>query len=335
MKRIVTHSGAFHADEAMAIAILSFIPMWKSVEVVRSRVPEVWKTADILIDVGGEYNHSKLMYDHHQRAFNQTFSSNYDIKLSSAGLIYKHYGIEALRNLLDSKGLITPEIPDINDLLQFVHERVYQYLILECDCVDNGYQIAESESPIKWNYKSFTSLSSRIARLNPLEKLEDDEVLKIFLKAVEICKEDFVSIVLRVAKTDYKSVRIAREMIKDAANVHPSGKIVYMTEYNANISNEVVNCSTDAIEPLYIIYKSVSSVETSYRIRAVPIEPHSFILKKPFPKPWRGLRDNELAKITGVKGASFCHHNGFLMGADSYSSALSLAEISISDGTAD
>ena len=37
-------------------------------------------------------------FDHHQREFTGTMSEKYSIKLSSAGLIYKHYGREILKN---------------------------------------------------------------------------------------------------------------------------------------------------------------------------------------------------------------------------------------------
>lgn len=35
-------------------------------EVIRSRDPELWKTCDALVDVGGVYDVDKLRFDHHQ-----------------------------------------------------------------------------------------------------------------------------------------------------------------------------------------------------------------------------------------------------------------------------
>lgn len=60
----------------------------------RSRDPEAWKTVDILIDVGGEYDPSRHRYDHHQRGFFEVFGHGFSTKLSSAGLVYKHFGRE-------------------------------------------------------------------------------------------------------------------------------------------------------------------------------------------------------------------------------------------------
>lgn len=44
---------------------------------------------DIVVDVGGIYDDSKLRYDHHQRGFQEVFGHGFSTKLSSAGLVYK------------------------------------------------------------------------------------------------------------------------------------------------------------------------------------------------------------------------------------------------------
>jgi uncharacterized UPF0160 family protein len=61
-----------------------------------SRDPEVWKAMDILVDVGGEYSPGAHRYDHHQRDFNEVLGHGFTTKLSSAGLIYKHFGQEII-----------------------------------------------------------------------------------------------------------------------------------------------------------------------------------------------------------------------------------------------
>jgi hypothetical protein len=51
---------------------------------------------DVLIDVGGEYSPSTNRFDHHQRGFEEIFGNGHVIKLSSAGLVYKHFGLEII-----------------------------------------------------------------------------------------------------------------------------------------------------------------------------------------------------------------------------------------------
>jgi len=69
----------------------------------------------LLCDVGGTYEEDKLRFDHHQRSFNTVWEKpakqnavkeepkaeaevEAGIKLSSAGLIFKHFGKEAIYN---------------------------------------------------------------------------------------------------------------------------------------------------------------------------------------------------------------------------------------------
>jgi len=68
-KVIGTHSGAFHADEILACVMLKYTEEFKDANVVRSRNPDIWKLADILCDVGGEFNAEKKLFDHHQKEF--------------------------------------------------------------------------------------------------------------------------------------------------------------------------------------------------------------------------------------------------------------------------
>jgi uncharacterized UPF0160 family protein len=65
---------------------------FKDAEVVRSRDPEVLKDLDVVIDVGGVYDASVKRFDHHQKGFEEVFGHGFGTKLSSAGLVYKHFG---------------------------------------------------------------------------------------------------------------------------------------------------------------------------------------------------------------------------------------------------
>ena len=57
--RIGTHSGTFHADEALGCFMLRETQAFKGAEVVRTRSPEVLKDLDVIIDVGGVYDPSE------------------------------------------------------------------------------------------------------------------------------------------------------------------------------------------------------------------------------------------------------------------------------------
>ena len=105
-KTIGTHSGTFQADEALGVWLLRQTPAYRSSPVIRSRDPATLDTCDIVIDVGGVYNHETLRYDHHQRGYDERFEKKVErdgscrercTKLSASGLVYRHYGREVIR----------------------------------------------------------------------------------------------------------------------------------------------------------------------------------------------------------------------------------------------
>ncbi len=81
---IATHNNTLHADEVLAVALLLWNKNYtfKDVRLIRSRDSELLSLADITVDVGGVYDESKNLFDHHQ--FEKT-NSLYG--KSSAGLV--------------------------------------------------------------------------------------------------------------------------------------------------------------------------------------------------------------------------------------------------------
>lgn len=70
--------------------------------IVRTRNEDVMQSLGILCDVGSVYDPETLRFDHHQKTFD-TYWKEKDTsitKLSSAGLIYKHYGKEVVINAM-------------------------------------------------------------------------------------------------------------------------------------------------------------------------------------------------------------------------------------------
>ncbi len=75
-------------------------------------------------------------------------------------------------------------------------------------------------------------------------------------------------------------------------------------------------------EPLYVIWPNLGV----WRLGCVRKEEESFVNRKSLPEAWAGLRDEELAKVSGVSDATFCHNGRFLAVAKSKEGAIKLAE---------
>ena len=108
-----THSEVFHCDEVLATTMLRYTKEYQYAALVRTRNQDVLDQLDIVCDVGGIFDVSKNRFDHHQRSFNMSWQEEenqpidetleeqpFKIKLSSAGLIYKYFGKEILKNIL-------------------------------------------------------------------------------------------------------------------------------------------------------------------------------------------------------------------------------------------
>jgi len=63
---VVTHDGNFHADDVFSIAVLKTI--FPTLTLIRTRDKHVISQADIVIDVGNEYDPETGRFDHHHVA---------------------------------------------------------------------------------------------------------------------------------------------------------------------------------------------------------------------------------------------------------------------------
>ncbi|EDO41185.1 predicted protein [Nematostella vectensis] len=90
-------------------------------------------------------------------------------KLSSAGLVYLHFGRRVLSQVM--------QMPEDHQALDKVYDKIYENLIQEVDAIDNGV----SQSDEKPRYIITTNLSARVGNLNPKwnDKNMDEECVSV------------------------------------------------------------------------------------------------------------------------------------------------------------
>ena len=163
----ITHGGVFHADEAMATAILSAI---KPIALNRTfRVPE--DTKALVYDIGGG------AYDHHQRGGNGTRENG--VPYSSAGLVWRDFG---------------RQIVSCEEAWAFVD----QELIAGVDALDNGVYPSV-------NYPAtVASFSSLVSGFNPNwdSEVEPDDA---FLEAVSFAQGVLARAIETAGSGDYSA----------------------------------------------------------------------------------------------------------------------------------
>lgn len=318
--RIGTHNGMFHCDESLACFLLKLLPQYKDAEIVRTRDDAVLDKCDIVVDVGGKYDPANHRYDHHQRGFAETGSSvipgkPWPIKLSSAGLVYCHFG----RDILKTLAADTLDEKDLEPIFNYV----YEHFVQEIDAIDNGIPMCEGEP----KYKMTTSLSSRVANLNPPWNAppEDPNSLVRFEKAMALTGSEFVERVRYAVDSWWPARKYVLNAINERFQVHESGRIMELKTFcpwKGHFFELMKELQLDARGVNFLIFENTDS---TWRVQGVPESEQSFVGDIFLHPEWRGLRDEELCKVSGIEGCIFAHASGFIGGNRTREGALQMA----------
>ena len=311
-KKIGTHSGSFHCDEALGCALLQLHPEWKGSTIVRSRDPAELDQCDIVIDVGAVYDHDARRYDHHQRSFDGVLGRGFNTKLSACGLVFKHYGQEVIAALC----------PDNLKQVDLFYDKLYKGFIEHIDAIDNGVAVSDGEL----KYSVSTTLSSRVATLNPAwnKPSSAENSNDRFRFAVLTTGREFLAKLESISSSWWPARAIVAQGVASRKDVHPSGKVVLLDHYcpwGGHIHE--IEQEVGVEEPIeYVLFQDSAG---SWRIQCVPVEPGSFKSRNPLPEPWRGIRNEALSELTAVPKCIFVHAGGFIGGTETREGVLELA----------
>ncbi|KAI1288380.1 MYG1 exonuclease [Halotydeus destructor] len=326
---IATHNGAFHADDALACFLLKTLPEFKTAKIIRTREPNLINDADVVVDVGAVYDPESKRYDHHQKTFTETMDSlrpgkdRGAIKLSSAGLVYHHYGFKVLSNLLS----LGDEAGDVDDkLINVIWDKVYENFVKEFDAIDNGVSICDSPK-----YEIHTHIASRVAHLKPNwnEPSNEDILLERFHQAMELVGREFTDKVRYYGRVWWPARKYVLQSLERRFEVDPSGDIMDLSKCD---STEMFPWKEHLfeLEKELNIEKAIKFVlfpedNGKWRVQTVPVTSHSFASRISLHKEWQGLRGAELSTKSGIEGCVFVHATGFIGGNDTRDGALEMA----------
>lgn len=317
MKKIGTHSGSFHCDEVMACCLLKKTVEFSDSTITRTRDKTILDTLDIVVDVGDEFDPSRHRYDHHQKSFQDHFGGRFThIRLSSAGLIWKYFGKEVIRNI--------SQIQD-QETIDLVYNKMYSDIFQSLDAVDNG--VSQYPTDIPERYRENTSLPARVSRLNPSWQDENPNYDACFLKAMKIVDRDFKDIFDSVTKEWLPARFLVEKSLMNAKDVDPSGKVMHLNTFCPWKDHLFSLEDYHGVEKvIYVLYQDSSK---NWKIQSVGVPGVPFAQRLPLPEAWRGKRGEELANISGIVDVEFVHATGFIGGAKSYESVLRMARISL------
>ena len=289
-----THDGRFHADEIFALAVLNL--KFPDLEIVRSRDENIYKSADIIVDVGYVYDPDNLIFDHHQSSFSLKRDSG--IPYASFGLVWKRYG-ELLCGSSETA------------------EHIDSAIVQAIDADDNGIDIYET----KIDGIAFQTLPDIIESFVPRYVDDDDEKGQEGFDGALDFATSYMSRQIKLAEELFE---VALPNIHNAIKIAEDPRILIFKKFDKTWLNFI---SLESEEALLVIFQTHRG---TWAIRSVPQKGKKFEYCKLLPAEW-GERHKDFAEISGVQDALYCHNGCFLAETDSLEGADKLAAIALEE----
>jgi uncharacterized UPF0160 family protein len=319
---IITHSGSFHADDVLAVAITFLHLGGTPYKLIRTRDaldPSIKDNPCIFLDVGGEYNTKDIFnmsFDHHQKG-GAGYREN-QLPYATAGLVWKQFG----RSIISDQLVQKLRIPLTEEEIQKVWTMVEEMLIVGVDAQDCG--VKSSVNPM---YNQF-SFSTSVVIDNPLTSLVEFVYENIFTGQLFFSEDEhFMKSVSRAQERLVRLIHwcadkvLAVRLIDNNSFLLEDGKIIVLTKRLP---------VKEVLSERNHIYAVIPDTNGSWLVVALSQgKEREFSPKLPFPKSWAGLRDYQLSLITGVSDATFCHNGRFAAGAKSQDGAILLAKLAL------
>jgi uncharacterized UPF0160 family protein len=292
--RAATHNGSFHADDVFALATLSLLHDGE-LEIVRTRDPQLIAASDLRVDVGQRNDPATGDFDHHQRGGAGERPNG--IRYASFGLVWRAYGAR----VSGSEEIAT---------------RIDEVLVQGIDANDTGQTLTQS---LIGQVSPFT-VSHAVAALNV--QWDEDASAKAQRRAFDEALAFATGIVRREIHAAAAQARAAA-LVRSAIERAEDPRLIEL-DRGMPWHRELV---PNAPQALFVVYPR----EGDWGLQAVPRVLGEFANRKDLPERWAGMSDGELAAVTGVPDARFCHIGRFIAVADSREGVLALARQALAD----
>lgn len=289
MKTIVTHNGTFHADDVFAIATLQLAYGVAGVKVVRTRDEAVIAAADIVVDVGGIFDTATQRFDHHQ--IGAPVRAN-GVPYAGFGLVWQVYGEKVAGS-------------------SEVAAEIERKIVLAVDADDTAITLADLRNTDILTFE----LDQVIRSFMPVRGSADNPDAA-FVEAVEFARGLLSRLIVK------KSASLALDKI--VADNYAAATDKRCLVFTQPISSGVC---IDYPEVEVVVMPDNPAINTNWTATTIRKEHSSFEARVSFPESWRGLRGEELVKVSGIKDAVFCHKAGHFFVVGSMDGALQAADV--------
>lgn len=320
VRRLVTHSGRFHADDVFAAAVLRTVyPQAKLQRTrVESELADALKAADsVVFDVGHRFEPESLNLDHHQWVLRLRADSVEQenpharranaVPYASFGLVWRAFGrwyTEAIAADWEQAQR------------QWVVEQVDLTLVQGIDAADCGALELASHLRLQPGVLlQPMSVGELVADMNP-EPFSECAALASFERAMGWADE-----LLRARVSACARAWQARLDVLAADD----GSALLILDRAFEWRGSTLSHHRFVVFP--------ESGRDTWLVQSIARADDPFSPMVPFPLEWAGLRDGGLRSASGVSDAEFCHAGRFIAGARSRQGACDLARIALHNRT--
>lgn len=265
MLPVVVHSGHFHTDEVMAVAMLDLLGLLgyhlDGTKIIRTHDPNIIKACighAYILDVGQIDDPNNLQFDHHQKGFDRYFSDyalEKGVKMSSCGLLYKFLNTRVFSWYLDRFGdhFNASDMIAEPGILESWFDQFYNKYIMEIDANDNGVpQLSDmyknSDDKDIFRYSRSWNLQGIITRFNTGGA--DDVQDAAFACAVSVCR-DILDRALHHFITESIAKNQSMSKLQDIVKFSRGGKYMSIDNMGLLVMDEKFDYTSAAKELLY------------------------------------------------------------------------------------
>jgi len=303
---IATHGGKFHADDAWAVAVLKVL--FPEADVVRTREQARIDAADFAIDVGGVWVPATGRFDHHQKEFDGARASG--VPYASAGLVWREYGARCVAALAAAHLGCQLKDSTALEMAYSIDADIVQYLDL-------------SDVGVAKNAPGSYGLSAVVSGFNPgwldEQRLGYGEAVEVYRMGQFMRAVEFLTDIMGNAVRYRVGAMLAVTQVRQA-EVLEDGRLLFLKNAALPWSSVV---RKEMPKVLFVISHSLT--EQRYMLHTVSVDTESFDARADLPEAWAGLREAELAAVTGVEDAVFCHTGRFIAAARTHAGILTMA----------
>lgn len=279
MYTVATHSGSFHADDVFAVATLQLVYGRDNLHIIRTRDDKKLATADIVVDVGGEYEVGRKRFDHHQ---NGAPIRDNGIPYAAFGLVWREYGAHICESAE-------------------VARQIEQKLVQPVDAGDTGMTLYNLKNKDIVPFELYQVVSSFAPPRDSNESKDD-----AFLKAV-----DFARGLLERSVVHQQAMEKMQALVVETYERTEDKRVLI---FDVPVAS---SACIQYPEVLLVVCPDDPASNQNWVANAVRKELGTFENRVNFPAAWAGLRTERLIQVSGISDAVFCHKARFCFVAGS------------------